>query len=267
MSGADSYVHAHSDVNQLVKKTPPGARLQEVNGTAAMAYLLAHMPRRDLMLLFGRTLEFTGFLFENVRLALRVCPSRTSACVRVPTAELQLPLHKNIVCVKIVPDLPHAHLCLSSNVTVTGWCDRARWGSAPSVWLSGGYVCNASRSPAHPPARPPARPTITAGSACRGMSSSTACCRTRCSTRSVTSTGTAAASSTGSRAGARQRTPPPVSPSPACLSLSGRQVRKIPISTCRRTPYPVPCLSLPCPSAITVTVPLSTCMVHQLLLQ
>ena len=46
----------------------------EVNGTAAMAYLLAHMPRRDLMLLFGRTLEFTDFLFENVRLALRVWP-------------------------------------------------------------------------------------------------------------------------------------------------------------------------------------------------
>ena len=81
MSGADSYVHAHSDVKQLVKKPLPGARLQEVNGTAAMAYLLAHMPRRDLMLLFGRTLEFTDFLFENVRLALRVWPF-SHKCVR-----------------------------------------------------------------------------------------------------------------------------------------------------------------------------------------
>ena len=36
---------------------------------------------------------------------------------------------------------------------------------------------------------------------------------------------------------------------------------------CRRTPYPVPCLLLPCPSAITVTVPLPTCILHQLVLQ
>ena len=37
--------------------------------------------------------------------------------------------------------------------------------------------------------------------------------------------------------------------------------------SCRRTPYPVPCLLLSCPSAITVTVPLPTCTLHQLVLQ
>ena len=36
---------------------------------------------------------------------------------------------------------------------------------------------------------------------------------------------------------------------------------------CRRTPYPVPCLLLPCLSAITPTVPLPTCTLHQLVLQ
>ena len=36
---------------------------------------------------------------------------------------------------------------------------------------------------------------------------------------------------------------------------------------CRRTPYPVPCLSVLCPSTITVTVPLPTCIVHQLVQQ
>ena len=32
------------------------------------------------------------------------------------------------------------------------------------------------------------------------------------------------------------------------------------LARCRRTPYPVPCLLLPCPSAIPVTVPLPTCI-------
>ena len=32
---------------------------------------------------------------------------------------------------------------------------------------------------------------------------------------------------------------------------------------CRRTPYPVFSLSLLCPSTITDTIPLPTCMVHQ----
>ena len=36
---------------------------------------------------------------------------------------------------------------------------------------------------------------------------------------------------------------------------------------CRRTPYPVPSLSGLCPSTITVTEPLPTCMVHQLVLE
>ena len=36
---------------------------------------------------------------------------------------------------------------------------------------------------------------------------------------------------------------------------------------CRRTHFPVPCLSGPCPSTITVTVPLPTCVRHQLVLQ
>ena len=36
---------------------------------------------------------------------------------------------------------------------------------------------------------------------------------------------------------------------------------------CRRTPYPVPCLSVVLLSTITVTVPLPTCMLQQLVLQ
>ena len=40
-----------------------------------------------------------------------------------------------------------------------------------------------------------------------------------------------------------------------------------PDAWCRRTPYPVPWLSVVLPSTITVTVPLPTCMVHQLVLQ
>ena len=40
-------------------------------------------------------------------------------------------------------------------------------------------------------------------------------------------------------------------------------VRRVGKHVCRRTPYPVPLLSLPCPSTITVTEPLPTCMVHQ----
>ena len=36
---------------------------------------------------------------------------------------------------------------------------------------------------------------------------------------------------------------------------------------CRGTPYPVPCLSVLCPSTITDAVPLPTCIIHQLVLQ
>mmetsp|Transcript_20848 Transcript_20848/g.49481 ORF Transcript_20848/g.49481 Transcript_20848/m.49481 type:complete len:352 (+) Transcript_20848:1-1056(+) len=46
----------------------------EVNASLCVEYLLEHMPRRDLLLLFSQPFQMMDFMFEHVRFALKTWP-------------------------------------------------------------------------------------------------------------------------------------------------------------------------------------------------
>ena len=57
----------------------------EANATAALSFLIGHMPRRDLMMLFSKPLDTIEWLTEGVRLALRTWDWAAARGVDFPT--------------------------------------------------------------------------------------------------------------------------------------------------------------------------------------